>query len=71
MHELLNSFDYVLMYSDISISYTDEISGSASFESLSSDAKYYLLTKQAETSNSLQRYVNNTDMLVSIAIGEQ
>ena len=48
----------------------DEISSSASFESLSCDAKYYLLCKQAETSNSLQRYVNNTDMLVNIAIGK-
>ncbi|XP_065901149.1 uncharacterized protein [Dysidea avara] len=46
----------------------DEICGSASFESLSSDAKYYLLYKQTETSHSLQGYVNNTDMLVNIAI---
>ena len=47
----------------------DELS-SDSLNSLSSEAKYYLLYKQTETSTNLRQYVDSTDMLASIAIGK-
>ena len=48
----------------------DELSSGSSLDSLSTEAKYYLLYKQTETSTNLRTYVDCTDMLASIAIGK-